>query len=256
MKGEQIMTDTFVANLSVIGQIREALEYLGKTNIPVNANCRTVDLLSNIWDEYKKPVNTTTGTLWDECKKPVNVTTETPRAYHDFSHVVNGIHSIQAIANEFPLFLDSFMPAHQWHQLVIAYLLHDIVFKIPDPDHRNEIESAEMAATLLRKVHIPETDIEEIRKLIIATTPFVIPNTNAEKLIKDIDLQTLSNPLQFQQAEFLIRLENSDVESSKFEEGRKEFWKTYLKIHDNVVFRTPFFSRHNTAALNNIKASL
>lgn len=236
------MTDTFVANLSVIGQIREALEYLGKTNIPVNANCRTVDLLSNIWDEYKKPVNTTTGTL---------------RVYHDFySHVFAGIRSIQAIANELPLFLDSLMPAHQWHQLVIAYLLHDIVFKIPDPDHRNEIESAEMAATLLRKVHIPETDIEEIRKLIIATTPFVIPNTNAEKLIKDIDLQTLSNPLQFQQAEFLIRLENSDVESSKFEEGRKEFWKTYLKIHDNVVFRTPFFSRHNTAALNNIKASL
>lgn len=241
MKGEQIMTDTFVANLSVIGQIQAALKYLGGTNISVNTEYRTVDLLSDVWDEYKKPVNTTTGT---------------PRAYHDFSHVFNGIHSIQEIANEFPLFLDSFMPTRQWHQLVIAYLFHDIVYKVPDPDRRNEIESAEMAATFLRKVNISETDIEEIRKLIIATTPFVIPTTNAEKLIKDIDLQTLSNPLKFEQAGSLIRSEHSDVESSTFEEGRREFWKTYLKTHDNVVFRTPFFSKYNTAALNNIKASL
>jgi predicted metal-dependent HD superfamily phosphohydrolase len=123
-----------------------------------------------------------------------------------------------------------------WKLLVIAMIYHDIIYN--SPDHKDEERSAELAVTRLREIALPESQIDVIKSLILATKAHALSADNDTNLFNDADMSILG----LDKETYTTYVKNVRLEYAKtpnFDTGRKRVLIYFLQMEH--IFKTSFF---------------
>lgn len=167
------------------------------------------------------------------------------RRYHTLVHIARGLSDLDHI--------------HQYAEnpkaLEFAYFYHDVIYKIGAPLGQNEIESAAFAKEALKNTKAGEKLEREVEELILATDWRLIPKTNDEKLMADIDLASLALPKPLFLADrHLIRQEYSRFSDAEFAAGEAELMGELLAR--KTIYQHQVFRPYENAARVNIREAL
>jgi predicted metal-dependent HD superfamily phosphohydrolase len=162
------------------------------------------------------------------------------RTYHNLTHVLDCLRHVTPNVS----------PSGEKHaNMRWAILFHDVVYVPGSGD--NEAQSADFAAEAMESVHLSLERIEQVRKLIMATTHRTRGETEEERTIQDIDLAGLSYPLwHFNENSLNVRKEFGDVPEDAFNAGRLVWIKSMLD-RDSIYY-TEAFKQHETDARFNL----
>lgn len=178
---------------------------------------------------------------WDECfaalslRAPAGVLeslvarySEPHRAYHTLQHIGECFDQFSAMRN-----VDA--PG----QVGLALWFHDAIYDTHASD--NEAKSAQLARTILAKAGAPESTIESIERLIMATKHDAVPEGRDAQILVDIDLSILgADPQRYREYEVQIRREYDWVEEIAFRNGRIRALQNFLDrsfIYSTADFR-------------------
>jgi len=165
------------------------------------------------------------------------------RHYHTLEgHIAKGLISLEEIRLH--------RASHNFNALQFAWFFHDSVF---DPSAKdNEIQSADFAESIAKKMCVSDEFIQVVRDLIIVTHRPIIPQDLDECLIIDIDMENLGwNFDDFSEQTNLIRQELPDVSDSDFSKTTTDLFNSILK--KDSVFLTPFFKeKYELSARKNL----
>ena len=154
--------------------------------------------------------------------------TEPWRAYHNLGHIGHCLEEFAAVrklAND-PLSIE------------VAIWFHDVIYDTHGKD--NEERSADFAEAVLRKAGQPKSFTEAIRDLILATKHQAQPAANDARLLVDIDLAILGQPLErYTEFEQQIRREYAWVSNPDFAAGRSAILNGFL--NRERIFASPDF---------------
>jgi len=120
----------------------------------------------------------------------------------------------------------------------------------------NEAQSATLAAQILRDASVPETFVEMVSRLIMATQHHAVAEDPDTRLLIDIDLAILGQlaPI-FDAYERHIRHEYAWVPHDAFLEGRTKILRAFL--HRSTLYATAHFRQcYEAQARINIARSL
>ncbi len=119
-------------------------------------------------------------------KQKIEETSKPEISFHNWEHTLNVFNAVTEIASNTKNVTDD-----KVELLQIAALFHDITSGVNHVNH--EIHSAELAETFLTRKKVPKNDISFVKELILKTKLFVKPTNIYEEIIKDADLNHLSN---------------------------------------------------------------
>ncbi len=144
---------------------------------------------------------------------------ENHRAYHNLSHVV---YLIQNATNSEPRIEDD-------AAFRLAIWFHDAIY---DPQSKtNEIESASLAVECLTELNFPQSKIEKIEKMILATQKHDASGLDDDgRLFLDLDLGILgANQVVYDKYSKAIRAEYSFVPEDLYRAKRREILEAFLE---------------------------
>jgi len=169
---------------------------------------------------------------------------EPHRAYHTMRHI---LHCLEEMARVRPL-------AAQPDAMEMALWYHDAIYDTHAAD--NEAQSATLAAHCLRDASVPETFVQKVVHLIMATQHRAVAEDPDTRLLVDIDLAILGQPADiFDAYEQHIRQEYAWVSHEAFLEGRTRILRAFLRR--SSIYATDRFHQHYEAqARINIARSL
>jgi predicted metal-dependent HD superfamily phosphohydrolase len=144
---------------------------------------------------------------------------EKHRAYHNLSHVCNLIQN--AADSETKIADDEAFRSAIW--------FHDAIY---DPQSKtNEIESAALAVESLTRLDFPQSKIEKIEKMILATRKHDASELDDDgRLFLDLDLGILgANPVVYDKYSKAIRAEYAFVPEALYRAKRREILEAFLQ---------------------------
>jgi predicted metal-dependent HD superfamily phosphohydrolase len=136
----------------------------------------------------------------------------------------------------------------------MALWYHDAIYDTHATD--NEAQSATLAAHRLRDASVPETFVQMVVRLIMATQHHAGAEDLDTRLLVDIDLAILGQPVHlFDVYEQHIRQEYAWVPHEAFLKGRTKILRAFL--HRSTIYATDHFrQRYEAQARVNIARSL
>lgn len=160
------------------------------------------------------------------------------RAYHNLSHIENCLAELEG-AEGLPSDLDA---------IRFALWFHDAVYDTTSKD--NEEKSAVLACDVARSAMLPDSWIEAVTGLILATKHTVPPAGASQQLLVDVDLSILGQDEErFDEYESQIRAEYSWVSAEAFAKGRAEILSSLLarrRLYSTESFRRKFEEKART----------
>lgn len=164
---------------------------------------------------------------------------EPHRGYHNTRHILDCLELLDTIAAENQPGLE--VEAALW--------FHDVVYDSKAKD--NEEQSIRFMESTLREAGVPQSSIQKIGHLILATRHQTPPDSPEAALVVDIDLSILgSPPAEFENYDRAIREEYSWVPIEEFRKGRSRVLEHFLA--QPFLYQTPFFRNlyENQARIN------
>ncbi|MEA2734494.1 MAG: hypothetical protein QOE14_945 [Humisphaera sp.] len=162
------------------------------------------------------------------------------RHYHDIRHVADCLREFDGVMHlaEDPAALES------------AIWFHDVVYDGRQTD--NEEQSADVAATALRRMGASDAFIDEVQQLILFTRHDREPETPDGKLMVDIDLSSLAlAPERFDENGRKIRREYLHVPEEAFVRGRNDMLGRLLR-RPRIYYTDVFHDRCEGRARENL----
>jgi predicted metal-dependent HD superfamily phosphohydrolase len=166
------------------------------------------------------------------------------RHYHNIDHISEGLIKIREILHlvQFGIVLE------------IAWWFHDFVYNTSMKN--NEEESAKFADKILSELGIHPQFKKKIVQRIMATTHDHIPEDPDDKLMVDIDLIRLADPIEvFEQNSNNIRLEHGAT-AEAYATGRAEFFKKFLQGRPSIYLTDYFKERYEARAQDNVRRAM
>lgn len=172
---------------------------------------------------------------------------EEQRAYHTLTHIFECLSSLDRVRH----LLNK--PA----EVELALWFHDVIYDSTRKD--NEEQSAIYAANALQSIHIDVNSISRVVDLVRLTkhtSEALVPLTNDEKFLLDIDLAILGAPPSiYDTYEKNIRIEYAHVPAIIFRYGRKKLLNKFL--NKPRLYQTDYFyNALDTQARLNIRRAL
>ena len=153
--------------------------------------------------------------------------------YHDLSHTREVVRHCKVIAHE------EGIQGQEMETLIIAAWFHDTGFAKSPSQH--EKHSAAIARDFL-KAHIPEEEIQQVEKCILATRVPQHPENHLSEILCDADMFHLS-----QQEAFMIRSEKLRKEWNNTSEKQISEYHFWIKSHYFLSIHTYFTAYAKTA---------
>ena len=199
-------------------------------------NEKLIDDMRREWQRLCGRLAPTSGACDAVFDELVRAYGEPHRHYHNLDHIAQCLR----------LFDDARVKALHPDACEAAFWFHDVVY---DPHRQdNEFRSAQVADESLRRLGAPQTFIEQVHRLILATThdsPPPAHDTDA-CLVTDIDLVSLGlPPAVFDAHGSEIRQEFAHVSDEAFRAGRIAMMHKFLArpaIYSTEVFRAAYES--------------
>jgi predicted metal-dependent HD superfamily phosphohydrolase len=169
---------------------------------------------------------------------------EPHRAYHTMRHIRHCLDEMGRVRH---------LAAHP-DAMEMALWYHDAIYDTHAAD--NEDQSAALAARILRAASVPETFVQKVVRLIMATKAHTVAEDLDTRLLVDIDLAILGQPAPiFDAYEQHIRQEYAWVPHAAFLEGRTRILHSFL--HRATIYATDYFRQlYEAPARMNIARSL
>ena len=169
---------------------------------------------------------------------------EPHRHYHNYSHIEHCLREFDGAVSL----------CGSPDEVEFAIWLHDAVYDPHAPD--NEERSALLAGEILSGLGCPETKSETIRRLILITGHLQEPATPDERLIVDIDLAILGQPLErYEVYEKGIREEYSWVPLEAYRVGRSNVLRFFL-ARPSIYYTERFERLYGDQARENLAEAL
>jgi predicted metal-dependent HD superfamily phosphohydrolase len=150
------------------------------------------------------------------------------RHYHNLQHITDCLDDYQGVR----------ALARQPDAVELAIWYHDVVYDTHRSD--NEEQSAVFAVTALLAAEMPPTLVTSVCDLILATRHTLVPQSDDEALLMDIDLAILGSPDdKFDRYERVIRQEYAWVPEPLFRAKRAAILRGFLARP--VLYHTPSF---------------
>ena len=169
---------------------------------------------------------------------------EPHRAYHTMRHIRHCLDEMARVRH-----LAAYPDAME-----MALWYHDAIYDTHATD--NEAQSATLAAHRLRDAFVPETFVQMVVRLIMATQHHIGAEDPDTRLLVDIDLAILGQSTHiFDVYEQYIRQEYAWVPHEAFLKGRTKILRAFL--HRSTLYATDHFrQRYEAQARINIARSL
>lgn len=162
------------------------------------------------------------------------------RHYHSLAHLVTCLTTFDTHRSQ----------ATDADTVEAALWFHDAIYDPRAPD--NEIRSADLATTILTSGSVPESDIEKVRRLILATRTHEADSDSDTALLLDIDLAILgASPAVYQTYADAIRREYAWVPASDYRAKRTAILTRFLQ-RPRLFLTEPFFVSQETPARANL----
>ncbi|MCP5206504.1 MAG: hypothetical protein H7A01_04805 [Hahellaceae bacterium] len=162
------------------------------------------------------------------------------RKYHDVSHLQAVLSCLDKVE-----FL-----AHRKAEIELALWFHDAIYEPFSAS--NESDSAEWARDFLKKNHVSEPVQEKVSELIMATSHAHTPNSDDEKLIVDIDLEILGQPVEiYRKYQSGVRIEYEKVPMTVYAKKRAEVLNGFLN-RERLYFYDYFYEAYDGRARINL----
>jgi predicted metal-dependent HD superfamily phosphohydrolase len=166
-----------------------------------------------------------TGELWQELKTAY---TAKDRHYHNLDHIAYMLE----LANRYKV------DHVQFDLLLFAIFYHDIVYKSTRSD--NEAQSAALAGERLRRLGIPESGIQLVKEMIIATKAHQQHEDDLINLLLDLDLAILgAEEARYDGYSQGVRKEYSIYPDLLYKPGRRKVLQHFLS--QDHIYTTPAF---------------
>jgi predicted metal-dependent HD superfamily phosphohydrolase len=139
--------------------------------------------------------------------------------------------------------------------VAFAIWFHDAVYNTRRTD--NEEKSAELAASVLADLQVPDEEISRVREMIIATKEhrFEIGSDDMKTFL-DLDLAILGvEPSIYREYREAIRREYKWVPAFMYRRARKQILEGFLK-RESLYFTTEMAARFEGQARLNIEAEI
>ncbi|XHX76800.1 MAG: hypothetical protein RBJ76_20525 [Stenomitos frigidus ULC029] len=177
-------------------------------------------------------------------KKIVAAYSEPHRAYHTLIHLEDCLANLELARSL----------AHQPTVVALALYFHDVVYDPRASD--NEECSAALAVKWLQHGQVPQSLVEAVRHLVLATKHQTTPKDKDTALLVDIDLAILGSPIvEFDRYEANIRHEYSWVPEAVYRAKRASLLEQFLER--SRLFQTDFFHhRYEQQARYNLRRSI
>jgi predicted metal-dependent HD superfamily phosphohydrolase len=169
---------------------------------------------------------------------------ESHRAYHNLQHIMHCLEEYDASRDL----------ARNPDAVELAIWYHDAIY---DPRSReNEAQSANLAATAIRKAGLPGELNDQVTRLILATRKHDSSADEDAPLMVDVDLSILGQSVtRFEEYEGQIRREYDWVSEQAFAVGRASVLKSFL--NRSAIYATAFFrQKYEQQARLNLSKSL
>ena len=162
------------------------------------------------------------------------------RFYHTLQHLSDVICELQKVETII----------ENLSQVMMAVFYHDIVYNVNSSD--SEAESAEFASAELEDLNIPVADIENCKRMILATKDHTQLDNNDLNLFLDADLTILGSDRETYQTYLQnIRKEYSIYTDQEFNAGRKKVLSNLLKRQK--LYKTSYFQeKYESKARENL----
>jgi len=169
---------------------------------------------------------------------------EPHRAYHTMRHILHCLDEMACVRH---------LAAHP-DAVEMALWYHDAIYDTHATD--NEAQSATLAAHRLRDAFVPETFVQMVVRLIMATQHHIGAEDPDTRLLVDIDLAILGQSTHiFDVYEQYIRQEYAWVPHEAFLDGRTRILRAFLDR--TTIYATDYFrQRYEAPARINIARSL
>jgi predicted metal-dependent HD superfamily phosphohydrolase len=169
---------------------------------------------------------------------------EPHRAYHTMRHIRHCLDEMGRVRH---------LAAHP-DAMEMALWYHDAIYDPHAAD--NEEQSAALANDILREASVPESFVQQVARLIMATKDHTAADDEDTRLLVDIDLAILGQPAPiFDAYERQIRQEYAWVPHAAFGEGRTRILHSFL--HRATIYATDHFRQlYEVQARINITRSL
>ena len=170
---------------------------------------------------------------------------ESGRRYHNLTHIENMLH-------ELACYYGKTIP----DALLFAVWFHDAVYNALLSN--NEVKSAALAAKNLKKLHVPEAIMNEVKSLILKTANHLQAEAADEttKVFLDIDLKILgADAITYYQYTKAVRKEYSMFPDVMFNHGRKKFIEKALAC-DRIFKSEKFYNACEQQARQNLLTEL
>jgi predicted metal-dependent HD superfamily phosphohydrolase len=129
-------------------------------------------------------------------------------SYHNFSHTLNVVGAVNKLC------IKENVEVEGKEKLLVAAWFHDTGYINGVENHENE--SVKIAAGFLKEKGQSDEFIEEVSKLILATSKFYVPQTQLEKIIKDADFVHITS-LEYTSTCELLRFELKNTMNLSFD---------------------------------------
>lgn len=172
--------------------------------------------------------------------------------YHNFEHTKRVVERIVQLT-KWEGCTDS-----ETRALRIAGWFHDTGFIENEAGH--EAISAKIAADFLKSKHVPDSDIELVKSLILASTSGVAPHTKLEMILKDADCSHVASDDYFEVAN-LLKNETSIKENTVITEldwliENKSFFKNHQFYTDMAKLKWQPLKERNALEIDERIAKL
>lgn len=136
----------------------------------------------------------------------------------------------------------------------IALWFHDAIYDLAR--HDNEAQSADWAVAELKLAGAADDVCARVHALIMATKHSLLPQTDDEQLLVDIDLSILgAAPGRFDEYESQVRDEYTAVPEPDFQRRRRQILQGF--VAREVIYATPWFhNRLEVQARSNLARSI
>ena len=169
----------------------------------------------------------------------------TNRFYHNLQHVAEVLVHIDR--------LSSYCQHH--HLVALAGWLHDIVY-VPGADD-NEVQSANLAASLLQPLALDPAQLAELRRLILLTASHrAAPGDGNGHVLLDADLAILGAvAARYDEYAAAIRREYAHLTPEQFRRGRAQLLRQMLE-RDFLYYTPPMRAEREGRARHNMEREL
>lgn len=165
--------------------------------------------------------------------------TESHRYYHNFNHIAR----MFEVAGLYNLILTK--------EQYLAIFFHDVVYN--PKRHDNEEQSVKVFNDWCFNRKANNFDVKIVRQIIL-DTKLELPTIEESKIVIDLDLYDLSTSRYFPNAVLIEQEFLTCVTSAKFDKGRKEWIKSFLRR--NTIYVSNWGKQFETKARTNMKNEL